>query len=72
MPYSRDTLARAMRVKRAERKWSQRKLAESIGVSKDSIKNWENGLSAPTFENVASMADVFDCSIDDFAEQGRT
>lgn len=67
MAYSREYLSRMMRVKRAERKWSQNDLADRMGVSKDSVKSWESESTDPGFPMVCKMADVFDCPIDDFA-----
>lgn len=67
MAYSGDHLARVMRMKRAERKWTQGDLAEAMGVSKDSVKGWENETSAPGFPQACKMADAFGCSIEEFA-----
>lgn len=67
MAYSREHLAREMRVKRAERKWSQEDLAERMGVSKDSVKGWEAERTDPGFPQICKMADAFGCPVEDFA-----
>lgn len=66
MTFSHEYLARQMRIKRAERNWTQDELANQMGVSKYSIAGWENGKSAPQVPQLCQMADVFQCSISDF------
>lgn len=42
---------------------SQEDLADKLGASRDAVKNWETG--APVKSSMlASMADLFGCSID--------
>lgn len=67
MAFSKEHLARIMRVKRAERKWTQEDLADAMGVSKDSVKGWESGTTAPGFPQACRMADAFGCGVDEFA-----
>ncbi len=43
---------------------SQVELANVIGVSKQSISNWENNNIMPSVEMVITMADYFGCSSD--------
>lgn len=43
---------------------SQVELANIIGVSKQSISNWENNNIMPSVEMVITMADYFGCSSD--------
>lgn len=66
MSYTREHLARQMRVKRAERKWSQEELADRMKVSVDSVKGWESEKTDPGFPQVCKMADAFGCPVDDF------
>ena len=35
---------------------SQEKLAEKIGVSRQAITKWENGLASPELEKIVSLA----------------
>lgn len=67
--FTKEHFAECLRVERARQKWSQRELAEKIGVSKDSIKKWEDegDATVPGFGTVCQLADVLGCNIDDFA-----
>ena len=60
--------AATIRVKRAERGWSQEQLAEACGLSKNSIARYENGTNEPMFTAVCSLADAFQCPISDFVK----
>lgn len=39
-------------------------LAEKVGVDKQTVNDWEHGVSRPTDENFAALADVYDVSVD--------
>ena len=43
---------------------SQTALAMKLGLSTKSIKNWENGISSPSAENIALLAKCFGVSCD--------
>ena len=49
---------------------TQEELAASVGVSADSIKNWESGAHTPTLRTTVRIADVLNCSLDHLV--GRT
>lgn len=51
-----------LKVFRSEKRVSQRELAESIGVSENSIYNYENGKSNPTKNNKRKIMDYLDIS----------
>lgn len=38
---------------------SQEKLAEKIGVSRQAITKWENGLASPELEKIVSLSECF-------------
>lgn len=42
----------------------QVELAEQLGVSQAAITNWERGNSQPTRDNIAKLAQIFNCSTD--------
>lgn len=67
--FTKEHFAERLRIERARQRMSQRELAEKIGVSKDSIKIWEdeNDTTAPGFATVCKLADVLGCNIEDFA-----
>jgi transcriptional regulator with XRE-family HTH domain len=49
---------------RFEKKWSQDKLAEKVGVGRQYISRYETGKILPNAENLQKVAEVFGVSID--------
>ena len=49
---------------RAEKKLSQQKLAEAVGVSQKAIDYWERGVNEPKASYIVKLADFFDVSAD--------
>jgi len=47
-----------------ERKLTQKKLADIIGVDQPAVSNLLNGVSAPKFATLINIADYFGVSID--------
>lgn len=43
---------------------SQDELAEKLGVSSASIRQWESGATRPSASNLLAMSDMFQCSVD--------
>ena len=50
---------------RKSAKMSQEKLAEEVGVSRQSVSKWENGESYPEMENILKLCKIFHCKIND-------
>ena len=46
-------------------KMSQEKLAEKIGVSRQSISKWENGEAYPEMDNLLKICKIFHCKLND-------
>lgn len=44
--------------------WSQVELAKKLGVTKQSVSNWENDNIQPSIEMLVKIADVFNVSTD--------
>ena len=53
-----------LRFLRKERKLSQQKLAEELGISQQSINQYENHYIEPDIELLSRMADFFNTSLD--------
>jgi transcriptional regulator with XRE-family HTH domain len=51
----REAFRQALRHARQERGWSQRRLAQEVGVSHSSISSWERGSSLPEPANVVDL-----------------
>ena len=58
------TLSENIRKLRKQRKLTQEKLAEALGVTVGAVYKWEAGLSQPELELIVEMADFFDTSVD--------
>lgn len=50
---------------RAEKGYSDRRLAEKSGISKSEINNIENGKRSPTLDTLKKLADALGCRIED-------
>ena len=48
--------------------FSQEKLAELIGVSRQAVTKWENGNANPDTENLIRIAEIFNVSLDELCE----
>lgn len=49
---------------------SQQDVANSIGVTRQTISNWELGQGAPTLDKAAELARLYGVEIDDLANDG--
>jgi len=54
---------------RKAKKMSQEKLAEKVGVSRQSISKWECGESYPEMDNILTLCDIFHCKLNDLVHQ---
>lgn len=52
---------------RNERKWTQEKLAQIMGVAKSTISMYENGNRTPDLETLEAIADIFNVDINRFS-----
>lgn len=43
--------------------WTQQQLAEKIGVSKQSVSNWETGEKLPRMGKIEEMANIFNVTV---------
>ena len=57
-------LSENIRTFRKQRKMTQEKLAEVLGVTVGAVYKWEAGLSLPELNLIVEMADFFDTSVD--------
>ena len=51
---------------------SQEKMAEKIGVSRQAITKWENGIGTPDISNLMAIANLFQISIDELLSNEKT
>ena len=64
-------LGENIRKYRCELKLSQIELAKALGVSKQSVSNWENNNILPSLEMVTSLARLFSVSLDALVGQAE-
>jgi putative transcriptional regulator len=57
-----------LRVLRAEREWSQARLAQELGVSRQTVNAIETGKYDPSLPLAFKLAHVFDLSIEEIFE----
>ena len=57
-------LSENIRMFRKQRKLTQEKLAEALGVTVGAVYKWESGLSLPELSLILELADLFDTSVD--------
>ena len=57
---------------RKSKKMSQEKLAEKIGVSRQSISKWECGEAYPEMDNILTLCNIFHCKINDLVHEDIT
>ena len=55
----RGSLAERLRENRVRCKMSQEFVAEAVGVSRQAVSKWENGLSDPSTANLVALAKLY-------------
>ena len=50
---------------RTDRNMSQGDLADTLGVSRQSISKWETNSSVPELDRLVKLSEIFNVSIDD-------
>lgn len=50
---------------RRNKNLSQEKLAEDLGISRQAVSKWENGLAEPDTSNLIKLAELFNVSLDE-------
>lgn len=53
-----------LRGERCRQDLSQDELAEKLGVSPATIRQWESGTTKPSVSNLLAMSELFQCSVD--------
>ena len=47
---------------------TQKDVADRLGITPQAIQKWEDGLSSPRNPKIYKLAEIFQCGIDEFAE----
>jgi len=51
---------------------TQEQVAEALGVSRQTVSNWENGRTYPDIVSVVKMSDLYDISLDTLLKEEKT
>ena len=58
-------LAERLGARRRERGLTQGQVAVRLGISRQAVSKWEHGQSAPDLDNLARLADLLGCTVDE-------
>lgn len=62
------TLSEKLKMFRTNSGFSQEKVAELVGVSRQAVSKWEGGQSMPSSEKLIALASIYGTSVDELAE----
>ena len=60
-------LGERIKEQRIKKGFSQEKIAELVGTSRQAVTKWETGQSIPCMENLMTLAEIFDISLDELS-----
>lgn len=62
-------LGKALKFQRKINKYSQKQLADILGIKQTAISNWEIGRNEPSIDYLIALADLYDISLDELVER---
>lgn len=65
----RKSLGEVLKSHREENHMTQEFVAEAIGVSRQAVSKWENGVSDPSTSNLISLAKLFNISAEELIHE---
>ena len=68
----RETMRLNIIAKRKELNLTQQELADKVGLKKNTISSWEQGLSSPDIDTIAILLRLFDMDFYDFTGIDRS
>ncbi len=60
-----NTIGESIKLNRIEQKYTQKQLAQKIGVTHAAISYWENGVNIPNVKDCWLLADALGITIDE-------
>ena len=63
------TLGERIKEQRQKLAYSQEKIAELVGTSRQAVTKWETGRSIPCMENLITLAEIFGISLDELINE---
>ena len=64
-------LSENLKALRVSRGFTQEQAAELLGVSKQSVSRWENGVTFPDITLLPALASFYETTVDDLLGNGR-
>ena len=65
----KKSLGEVLKNHRTQNKMTQEFVAESVGVSRQSVSKWEQGISDPSTSNLFALAKLFGVSVEDLLKE---
>ena len=65
----KKSLGEVLKNHRTENKMTQEFVAETIGVSRQSVSKWEQGISDPSTSNLFALAKLFGVSVEELLKE---
>ena len=63
------TLGERLQALRKERRWSRRFVAAQVGVTEQSVINWEHGMYRPRTDKVRALERVYGISLKEVSDE---
>lgn len=68
-PVIKKSLGEVIKKHREEKGFTQEYMAEKLGVSRQAVSKWENGVTEPSTSNLFALAELFGVPIEDFMKE---
>lgn len=65
-------LADQLRILRKNHNFSQKKVAEKLGVTKQAVSKWENDRGYPDIDNLVILSDLYEVTLDELIKGDKT
>lgn len=65
----KKSLGEVLKSHRTKNKMTQEFVAEAVGVSRQSVSKWEQGISDPSTSNLFSLANLFGVSVEELLKE---
>lgn len=62
----RETMRLNIIAKRKQNHWRQEDLADKVGLRKNTVASWEQGLSSPDIDTIAKLLELFNMDFYEF------
>ena len=56
---------------RKQSNYSQKQVAEMLGIHQSNVSDWENDISRPEYEKLIELSRIYDISLDDLLKENN-